>query len=202
MRALQIARQFMLTPRLSLGQRETHHLNGSDGLYTDGQAKWSHWQAFASWWLDSAPGYFSRAKRTGIWTTPRNAGGWVSPDPWRPRHRLGVHLSNALVLRDIQTENPTKGSEELIAGRGWKVMKAVPRWVLAAICDRCHFVAIGWMLWRYRQLTAPVDPPLHEVGALYSCNNNRNPPHHHCAKLFAADMAGKLGVGLGQNLPI
>ncbi len=61
--------------------RATRHLLGSNVIYTDGHAKFSQFRAFISWWLNSAPDFFSRARRTGIWTAPRSAGGWISPDP-------------------------------------------------------------------------------------------------------------------------
>jgi len=61
--------------------RATRHLLGSNVIYVDGHAKFSQWRAFVAWWISSAPDYFSRARRTGLWTSPRDYGGWVSPDP-------------------------------------------------------------------------------------------------------------------------
>ena len=57
----------------ALHVRATRHLMGSDVIYVDGHAKFSQWRSFVAWWRNSAPDYFSRARRTGIWTTP---GGW------------------------------------------------------------------------------------------------------------------------------
>ncbi|MFA0761626.1 MAG: hypothetical protein HZLCBSQH_001735 [Candidatus Fervidibacterota bacterium] len=58
----------------ALHVRATRHLMGSDVIYVDGHAKFSQWRSFVAWWRNSAPDYFSRARRTGIWTTP---GGWL-----------------------------------------------------------------------------------------------------------------------------
>lgn len=40
----------------------------------------------------------------------------------------------------------------------------VPRWAIAAIAIAVIVLAIGWIVWQYRQRTAPVEQPPHEVG--------------------------------------
>ncbi|GBC98119.1 hypothetical protein HRbin17_00616 [bacterium HR17] len=43
-------------------------------------------------------------------------------------------------------------------------MTQVPRWVIAVVMVGVIFVALGWVVWRYRQLTAPSPLPPHDVG--------------------------------------